>query len=246
MRIAVISDIHGNYEALLRVLEDITGQGADRIISLGDNIGYGADSDKVIQTLQAMEVVSIRGNHEMAVLDTRVRSWFKPEARAALDIAIDSLSPGAMAYIRDLDPFLSFEACYFVHGFPPDSARVYLFQAGEERMRKALNRLDVSACFVGHTHRLSLVYPRGPGFMRETPVNGTHLMIRHLPCFINAGSVGQPRDGSTKAQYVIWDTRLSELTVRILTYDAATAARKIRDAGIPGCYARILEGGLTG
>ncbi len=242
MKIAVISDIHGNYEALASVLDDIDLQSVDRVISLGDNIGYGADSEKVIQTVRSHDIISILGNHEMAVIDKRVRAWFKKDAAKAIDKAIKSLSSDSIEHIRTMETNLARHECYFVHGFPPDSFRFYLHQVDEDRFLKAFDEMTVPVCFVGHTHKLNLVYPENKGTQSKKLGNGKKELDRERKYVINAGSVGQPRDGTCKAQYVIWDSHGFELEVRTVSYDVASAVKKIEAAGIPERYARILEG----
>jgi predicted phosphodiesterase len=84
MRIAVISDIHGNYEACQQVLEDIDKTQVDAVISLGDNIGYGPEPDRVIREIRARKIPSILGNHELAIKDEKYLKWFNPTARDSL------------------------------------------------------------------------------------------------------------------------------------------------------------------
>jgi predicted phosphodiesterase len=242
MKIAVISDIHGNYEAFLNVLEDIEKKGVDTIISLGDNIGYGADSEKVIQLVRSLNIISVLGNHELAVLDDRVRSWFKNDAAKAIDHTIMSLSEDSKTFIQTMAYNLSLHNCGFVHGFPPDSVRFYIHQIDEGRFLKTFDAMTESICFVGHTHKLNLVYP-GDGRIHWKKLDtGKRTLGKEKKYVINAGSVGQPRDGSFKAQYVIWNPSLYELEVRAVSYDVAAAVKKIEVSGIPKRYAQILEG----
>lgn len=240
MKIAVISDIHGNYEAFSIVLDDIRTKKADAVVSLGDNIGYGADSEKVIQLIRHHRIFSVLGNHEAVAGKEEATFRLREDARKALDIAVSSLSEDSLDFIRDLPFHLSLHDCLFVHGFPPDSARVYLYLVGEEELLDAFVSMGESVCFLGHTHELGLIYVRQGRIIREKLQPGRQHLPRGRKYLINAGSVGQTRTGPVRATYVIWDTESYELEVRSLAYDAATAARKIRAAGIPDIYARIL------
>ena len=172
MRIAVLSDIHGNHEALTSVLEDLKKQNASTVISLGDNIGYGADSEAVIHTVRSLNITSVLGNHELASIDKKVRAWFRKDAETAISHAIKSLSDTSLSFIKSLSSALQLENCYFVHGFPPNSARLYLTYVDDDEVFKTLNTLTESVCFVGHTHKLCIVYAKNGRIYRDVPETG--------------------------------------------------------------------------
>ncbi len=242
MRTAIVSDIHGNLEAFSSVLDDIQSQRADRIVALGDNIGYGADSEKVVQLLIAGQIPSVLGNHEMAVLDDRVLKWHTGDVRKAIEIAAAGLSTSSWRYLRECRTSISDSGCFFVHGFPPDSFRLYLHQVGEDQLQQAFTEMKDDLCFVGHTHQLRLLYYEKNRIMLQ-PMDQAVLPIpKNRKYFVNAGSVGQPRDGDARAKYVIWDSRACRIEVRAVEYEAAAAARKIIAAGIPARFAAMVEG----
>ena len=242
MKIAVITDIHGNFEAFTTVLRDIQTKKVDLVVSLGDNIGYGADSEKVIQLIINHGISSILGNHEAAAQEGKAKFRFREDAQKALEIAVQSLSKESLEYILSLSTHLSLCGCRFVHGFPPDSVRLYLHLVEEERLLDTFAMMREKVCFLGHTHQLGLTYARQGRIIREKLPPGRQHLQKGRKYFINAGSVGQPRTGPVRTTYVIWDTEAYELEVCSLAYDAAMAARKIRSAGIPEIYARILSG----
>ncbi len=241
MRTAVISDIHGNLEALISVLGDIQSRQVDSIVSLGDNIGYGADSEKVIQLLIANDIPSVLGNHEIAVLNDKVFNWYTEEVKKAIEIAIESLSEDSLKYLRKSKISISKSGCFFVHGFPPDSFRLYLHQVGDEQLKCAFTEMKDDLCFVGHTHKLRLLsYEKNQVLFHK--INKEPLKFqKHKKYIINVGSVGQPRNGSSQAKYVIWDSRTYQLEIRAVEYDAATAAQKIIEAGIPSRFATMID-----
>lgn len=242
MRTAILSDIHGNMEAFSSVLDDILSQGADRIVSLGDNIGYGADSEKVVQRLIAGQIPSVLGNHEMAVLDDRVLQWHTGDVRKAIEIAAAGLSESALHYLWECRTSISDSGCFFVHGFPPDSVRLYLHQVGDDQLQQAFAEMKEDLCFVGHTHQLRMLYYENNRIMLQ-PMDQALLPIpKNRKYFINVGSVGQPRDGDPRARYIIWDSKAGRIEVRAVAYDVATAARKIIAAGIPARFAAIIKG----
>ncbi len=243
MRLAVISDIHGNLEAFLAVLKDLDREQPDLVVSLGDNVGYGAQPEEVLNLLRARNIPSVMGNHELAVAQWADRSWFNPSALISVDITRGLLSEKSLRYIRTFPPSLILAHSLLVHGFPPHSAFTYLFQVEDEPLKAALGSLEQSLCFVGHTHELAKVCYDGENFSREEISCGLVPLSPFGKCIINAGSVGQPRDGDYRAKYVIWDQGKGILHVRGIPYDAESAARKILERGFPAVNAqRILEG----
>ncbi|UCG80249.1 MAG: metallophosphoesterase, partial [Desulfobacterales bacterium] len=104
MRLAIISDIHGNLEAFKEVLADIDQSKVDEIASLGDNIGYGPEPEEVVQLIRKHNIPSVMGNHELAVSDTRYLDWMNPSARQSLVMTRHLLSPDTLDYIDTLKP----------------------------------------------------------------------------------------------------------------------------------------------
>ncbi len=241
MRLAVISDIHGNLEAFTSVWEDIKCQKIDEIMSLGDNIGYGADSEKIMQRIMAHDIPSVCGNHEMAALNQKVLKWFTGDVRKAVELSISSLSNASLQYLQTMKISVSDSGCLFVHGFPPDSYRLYLNQVGIPQIIDAFNEMEEPVCFVGHTHKLHLVYPEKDEVAFQKMDKDIVSLDRNKQYIINAGSVGQTRDGTVDATYVIWDSSAGQIEIRRIKYDNITAAEKIIAAGIPERFARFLD-----
>jgi len=157
MKLAIISDIHGNYDAFQKVMADIDKSGVDRIISLGDNIGYGPEPDRVVQKIMARDIPSVQGNHELAVKDEEYLNWFNPVARKSLIKTSDLLSESSNKFVTELEPFLTLDDCRYVHGFPPDSPLIYMFQASERRKKQIFEEIPQRLCFIGHTHTLEII-----------------------------------------------------------------------------------------
>ncbi len=243
MRLAVLSDIHANLEALLQVLTDLEQQDIDEIISLGDNIGYGPDPDQVISILRRRDVHCILGNHELAVKSGKYLAWFNPTARKSLLRTIVLLSPPAVDYINGLTTSLVRHDCRFVHGFPPASVTTYLFQVSDGDLAPVFEKLKESICFIGHTHDLALIAYDRNRIWRLAFSEGLRQLNPELQYLVNIGSVGQPRDGNPCAKYVILDTATYTLELRHVAYDRFTTADKIIKAGMPKLYAERLVGG---
>jgi len=240
MRLAVISDIHGNLEALRRVLDDFPGQGVDAAVCLGDIIGYGPDPQAVARIIRERGIPSVVGNHEQALASRRHRNWFNPVARKTLGVTASLLSPETAAWLGALPPTLLAHGCLFVHGCPPDSARTYLFEVEDEDLARRMAAMPAPLCFVGHTHELALASCLDGLVTRHELAEGCRELPPHARHIVNAGSVGQPRDPDSRAKYVVWDSLARRLTVRCLAYDAQTTADKILALGLPEQYARRL------
>lgn len=240
MKIAVLSDIHANHDALVRVLADVDTLCPDRIVCLGDCVGYGPEPEEVIQTLRLRGIPVICGNHEMAVIYPNYLKWFNPNARRSLQMSIIKLSADTIDYIRNLPLHRVVEGCRCVHGFPPDSAIIYLFQKSDEEVVEALSKMDERICFVGHTHDLEFVAWDGRMLQRSHLSLGITQMLPQNRYIINIGSVGQPRDGSPQAKYMVWHVELGQIEIRAVDYDIGAVQRKILAAGLPPEHARRL------
>ncbi len=240
MKIAIISDIHGNFEALKAVLSDIDNAIVEKTISLGDVIGYGPEPEAVIQEIRQRKIPSIIGNHEMAVSDRQHLNWFNPMARRSLEITLEMLSGESLEFIRQLPYSIVESGSRFVHGFPPDSAQTYLFRKTSYELKNTLSTMAEPICFVGHTHDLEVVQYDNRKIERWPLEKAIHTLKRENRYIINIGSVGQPRDGSNHAKYVIWDTEENTINVKFISYDIASTVAKIKAAKLPESHANRL------
>jgi predicted phosphodiesterase len=240
MRLAVISDIHGNLDAFNQVLADIDRSKVDEIICLGDNIGYGPEPDQVIKTVQARRISSVIGNHELAVIQPKFLKWFNPVARKSIQKSLPLLSERSLSYISKQKSFFVAHGCRFVHGFPPDSALIYMFQVSEHRKRLALKNMRENVCFVGHTHMLEMIRYDGLSCDTKSLNEGITDLEYEEKYIFNIGSVGQPRDGDNRAKYAIWDVSDHTLEIRSVPYDIGSVVDKMKKAGLPEAHARRL------
>ena len=240
MKLAIFSDAHGNFDALKQVIKDINSSNVDAVISLGDNIGYGPESDRVIKKIKALDIPSVQGNHELAVNDEEYLNWFNPAARKSLIKTRDKLSKASIRHISQLEPFIISDDCRFVHGFPPDSPLIYMYQVSEGRKQEVFEEMTEKLCFIGHTHTLEIIGYDGQDIQYESLPEGLSHLDPDKKYIINVGSVGQPRDSSNNAKYVIWDSVDNSLDVRFLSYDIAAVVKKIKAAGLPQEHAERL------
>ncbi len=232
MRLAIISDIHANLEALTAVLEDIRQQQADRIVCLGDIVGYGADPAACVGLVREHAAFCVLGNHDAAIFAEHQRTYFNPFAVEAVRWTERQLGEEDVAYLRGLPYRVSQDNMLFVHSAPraPEEWD-YVFSGMEARMqaRHFFERL----CFVGHSH-IPGVYPLDSGMQHYSP---THRFL------INVGSVGQPRDRNWRSAYGLLDTVAGSYESRRVAYDVDTAMQKIRDRGLPPRLAERLRSG---
>ena len=243
MRYLVLSDIHANLEALDGVLGASAASRCDRVLLLGDLVGYGADPNAVIDHVRAIpDIVVIRGNHDKVAAGVESVEGFNHMARLAIAWTAAALTAENREYLATLaeGPIDIDECVEICHGTPFDED-VYVFDDLDALRSIRTSRRPV--CLYGHTHvpaafqlhgdELQLIGPpRGDRFRLPLDDDGRYL--------VNCGSVGQPRDGDPRAAYGILDTDARTLTVLRTEYDVATAQAKILAAGLPDVLAQRL------
>ena len=244
MRIAVMSDIHGNFEALEAVLLDIDHSEIDRIVNLGDSIGYGPEPEDVLNLIEKRNIVNILGNHEQAILDKTYRQCFMRGALNSTEQTMKFLTAASLAYLKTLSKTESLNEALFVHGCPPDSHTMYLNHLTISEIEDVYQSFPNKIAFAGHTHRFMLIsYDcKTVDFLsvKEEPI----VLDPNLRYIFNTGSVGQPRDNDSMAGYVIWDTVPNSLEVKRMPYDIRSTADKIIKRGFKKYDAdRLFAGG---
>lgn len=242
MKIAVFSDIHGNLEALEAVTEDVAGVAADMVVCLGDLIGYGPDPEAVVSRVARLGFISILGNHEEALVSKRARQWMNFQARENSIATKQLLSADCRRYCRELARQYRAEDALFVHGAPPDSVTTYLYNLKNPDIEKIFAENSERIFFVGHTHELQVISLEDKEVIRVKPAAGKLVHLRQGKKYlVNCGSVGQPRDGDSRAKYILWDSDRWTVDVRAVHYDRETTAEKIIARGFPRAYADRLR-----
>jgi predicted phosphodiesterase len=256
MRCAIISDIHGNLDALEAVLADAAGTGdVDEVWCLGDVVGYGPQPNECIDVLRGRNALCVAGNHDWAAIGKMDTSEFNPEASEAARWTGEQLTPDHRAYLEALPEQLSAGASQeftLVHGSPRDPVWEYLTHVSLARLN--FDYFQTPYCLAGHTH-VPLVFQRPlpedgtPNFRTLVPQPGTPLRLGAHRLIVNPGSVGQPRDGNPDAAYMIYESAAPAsrsrpaaageadergvLLPRRVPYPVATVQQKMRDAGLP-------------
>ena len=250
MRYAVLSDIHSNLEALTAVLEALASERIDRTLCLGDVVGYGADPTACVERLQACDALVVGGNHDAACMGKLELGWFNDAAKAALVWTRDQLGFTDLAWLRRLLLVETLEPFTLVHGSLRRPERFeYLVDLAQ--IVDTLTTCRTLMCLAGHTHQSCFVaYDRTQRTVLRVLTRAEELAtvtfrddaatVRYL---VNPGSVGQPRDGDPRASFAVIDTDEKRLSIHRVAYDVETAARKIRQAGLPGFLADRLAVG---
>jgi predicted phosphodiesterase len=237
MKTAILSDVHGNLEALDAVLSDLEEFAPARIVCLGDLVGYGPDPEAVIKKVVEHEISCVLGNHEAALSSDKALSWLNFMARENNRATKALLSDQSLEFCAALPRSISFAESCFVHGCPPDSILKYLYTLGDADITALVESLPEKRFFVGHTHDLQLITVSCNEITRSKLIEGILRLDDESRYFINIGSVGHPRDGTSKAKYVIWDSSDGTLMVRAVPYPAEVTAEKILSRGFPKAYA---------
>lgn len=241
MKFGIVSDIHGNLAALQAVLLLLRARGATRFICLGDIVGYGPDPNACVDAVRELRGHVVAGNHDFGAAGRTPTADFSSAAQSALDWTRKQLTRDNQHYLEDLPLTDSCDILRLVHASPsaPDQWE-YLFSIREAR--EEVDSFSEPVCLVGHTH-----YP----FVVECPRGSDCRLLRHesfalkpdTKYVINAGSVGQPRDGNPRACCLFFDSNAGTMTFLRVEYDVALTQQRIRAAGLPEFLASRLGTG---
>jgi predicted phosphodiesterase len=244
MRYLALSDIHANSDALDATLKAATGVGYDRVLVLGDLVGYGADPRGVIDSVRALDVAAIvRGNHDKAVAGHCDIGGFNWLAQEAVRWTRQALDAERLAYLAGLPsgPICVGELLDICHGSPVDED-TYIFDA--EDATGALDAARRPVCLCGHTHLACFVSRHGDRMRYDELLDSDVIDLLEGGAYLaNVGSVGQPRDGDPRAGFAIVDIETRTLAFHRVDYPVAEAQDRIMRAGLPEQLARRLAAG---
>jgi predicted phosphodiesterase len=242
MKVAILSDIHGNRHAFEAVLADVGEANPDEVWCLGDLVGYGADPDACVELARANADVCLAGNHDMAVTGEIPLDEFSRGAGLAARWTQEVIAPENLDYLAGLRPSGAEGAVGLYHASPRDPVWEYVLSALLAELCLDAQRHRV--CIVGHSH-VALSFERGDGVPAtgEARRGGSQIDIAAGEWILNPGSVGQPRDGDPRAAWLMLDTSAWTARFRRTEYDIAGAAAAIRAAHLPDSLAERLEYG---
>jgi predicted phosphodiesterase len=240
MRVAVLSDVHGNRHAFEAVLADVSAAGAEEIWSLGDLVGYGAEPDACVELARERCAVCLAGNHDLGVIGDLPLVEFSRGAALAARWTQDILATENLEFLTRLAPEGVEGEVALYHASPRDPVWEYVLSA--LLAGQCLDQADRRVALVGHSH-VALSFGR-PGRDEEVVglprEHGERVDLREGEWLLNPGSVGQPRDGDPRAAWLLLDTEAWTATWRRVEYDVAGAAAAIRAAGLPDSLAERL------
>ena len=232
MRIAIISDIHSNLQALQKAFEIIAAKEIDDVYCLGDIVGYGAEPNECIEMLQTHGVLCIAGNHDQAVFDTSKAEHLNRYARTAIEWTARQLTSDHAAFLSRLPYTMAAHDCTFVHASPDKPEEWKYIITGYDAL-EYFQFFATPICWVGHSH-ISGVYCEDPASLH---------VERGKKYIINVGSVGQPRNRDNRLSFGIFDVDRWEYEHVAAEYDAGAAREKIIEAGLPPYLGdRLLAG----
>lgn len=242
MRYAVISDIHGNAEALLAVLEDIDHRNIDVVICLGDIVGYYPDPELCVELVREHAAYSVAGNHDYAAIGRIETNNFTYYAFEAMEWTKKNISKESKEYLSFLPLCSQMNGMVFTHSSPacPEDF-VYIFPNSESAILDAFGSMVQRLNFIGHAH--------WPFFMVQdhkviTRFSEDNIIIKDdLYYLINVGSVGQPRNLDPRSCYAIYDTDEQLISLIHVEYDYRVTQKKVLKNNLPSFLAERLANG---
>lgn len=225
MKLALISDIHGNLEALNSVLREIKKRKIKNIYCLGDIIDYGANSNECVEVIRKNKIPAIMGNHDFTAVTLEGIEWFNTIAQKSCRITNKLLSERNKKFLLNLPKKIEIRNMFLAHGSPKDYLHEYIYpEEADYIFREFFKITKKQIIAMGHTH-----IPFIKKFDDKLA--------------INPGSVGQPRDGNNKASFCILDNKKLKAEIIRVDYDIKKAADKIKEIGMPKILAnRLFEG----
>jgi diadenosine tetraphosphatase ApaH/serine/threonine PP2A family protein phosphatase len=244
--LALFSDIHANRPAFAACLQAARARSVERIVLIGDYVGYGADPEWTVDTVMGLVeqgALAVRGNHDEAI--GTPSETMNAEAQAAIEWTRGRLDAAQRRFLAELPLILTEDDRLYVHSEASQPTRWRYVRSTTDAAR-SLAATDANITFCGHIHRPALysmsVTAKMTNFVPTTGVPVQLLGSRHWLAVL--GSVGQPRDGDPAASFVTFDTRSREITYCRVPYDVEAAAQRIRDNGLPLWLADRLTVGM--
>jgi predicted phosphodiesterase len=229
MRIALLSDIHSNLQALTKALSLIDRSRIDEVYCLGDVVGYGANPNECINLIRDRAKYTVLGNHDLASLDTSTAAYFTKPGRIAAEWTRKALTPDNKDFLASLPYTMETETFTLAHASPLEPQN-WEYVLSLPIAQKQFAVFSTKICFIGHTHVPSVC---GENLR-------TFTFKKEMRFLINVGSVGQPRDGNPQLSFGIFDTDNWTYQNIRADYDVKSASKAILDRGLPSTLAKRL------
>lgn len=245
MRYGIISDIHGNWEALKLVIKILNEEGINFYLCGGDLVGYGPWPNECVETVQNLKhCLVVAGNHDRATVGLEDIGFFNLVAKEALFWTRAKMSRQNKKYLRNLPSILVRKSFTLVHGSPRNPINEYLMS--RDLFRKNLPYLKTNICFVAHTHIPFSFFLTEEGKIKtaELKPNKTVKLMPSFKYVINFGSVGQPRDGDFRASCGIYDETENSIKIKRVGYNISLVQEKMFQEGLPSYLIKRLRWGI--
>ena len=240
MKYGILGDIHGNLSALDIALAAFRDARVERIVSVGDVVGYGAAPRECIERLRQLDAIVVKGNHDAACTGEIEIRFFNNYARDAVRWTQSVLSEDELAWLRALPLVAHLEHCSVAHG-TYHRPELYDYIQSTTDADPSLDEMILPVCFVGHTHvPVTLLRLKDDPLRTAYTVDTEIDLSESARALVNVGSVGQPRDEDPRTAFAIYDSREDRVSIRRASYDIDVEARRIRAAGLPSVLADRL------
>ena len=241
MRYGILSDIHANLEAYEAVISALKEEQLDKLIIVGDIVGYGADPKECISLTKSLSAGIVCGNHARSAAGFMDVNWFNDYAKKAVLWTQGVLSEEEKQFLREPGLIFKDENIIAVHG-SLDNPSDFNYIMGINDAEVTFLKMDKRLCFIGHSHR-PMIFAKGNMLNIEVIFEQEIRLEKERQYIINIGSVGQPRDGDNRASYAVYDTERQEVSIKRVKYNIRKARDKILEAGLPEIFAyRLSEG----
>lgn len=241
MRYIIFSDLHSNLEALNQFQKEIEAVDYDKLVCLGDIVGYGADPNPCVEWVKENADISIAGNHDRAVIDKTSIDNFNSYAYESCLWTREKLTEENKSFLASLLMDREDEGVYWVHASPfePESWHYITSKAGSERH---FRHFEAQTCFVGHSHKPIILEQTVDGEVNDyiSDIWDIEMGKRYI---FNVGSLGQPRDGNPDPSYMVYDSEGKKVELRRFAYDVSSAQEKNRTNDLPPYLAERLGQG---
>jgi diadenosine tetraphosphatase ApaH/serine/threonine PP2A family protein phosphatase len=242
MRIALLSDVHGNLPAFEAVLADVDALGVDEIWCLGDLVGYGAQPDACVELARERCRLCLAGNHDLVVTGDIDIADFSSSAAAAARWTRETIDSDALAFLRGLRPIEPGREIGLYHASPRDPVWEYVLSSWQAD--ECMDLMEPRVGAVGHSHVALWFCRTAEGEVEGAPAEaGLEHDLGQGEWLLNPGAVGQPRDGDPRAAWLLLDTGEWSARWRRVEYPIDEAAEAIDRAGLPGVLAKRLYSG---